>query len=111
MMYTELRSTRCVAQSYPFVSPPAQRLYLERDHNVKLYQDGTKKSKMHLTHHSFGIGSGLRLKKLIAGHIYFIIKRTRHQYHYAVRRAKRRTTETIRTRLAENMTNSKDFWR
>ena len=62
IMYTELRSTRCVAQSYPFVYPPAQRLYLERDHNVKLYQDGTKKSKMHLTHHSFGIGSGLRLK-------------------------------------------------
>ena len=61
-MYTELRSTRCVAQSYPFVCPPAQRLYLERDHNVKFYQDGTKKSKMHLTHHSFGIGSGLRLK-------------------------------------------------
>ena len=61
-MYTELRSTRCVAQSYPFVYPPAQRLYLERDHNVKLYQDGTKKSKMHLPHHSFDIGSGLRLK-------------------------------------------------
>ena len=39
------------------------------------------------------------------------MKRTRHQYHYAVRRAKRRTTETIRTKLAENMTNSKDFWR
>ena len=62
MMFTELRSTRCVAQSYPFVHPPAQRLYLEQDHNVKLYQDGTKKSKMHLTHHSFGIRSGLRLK-------------------------------------------------
>ena len=44
IMYTELRSTRSIAQSYPFVYPPAQRLYLERDHNVKLYQDGTKKS-------------------------------------------------------------------
>ena len=33
-----------------------------------------------------------------------------NQYHYAVRRAKRRTTETIITKLAENMTNSKDFW-
>ena len=40
-MYTELRSTRSVAESYPFVYPPAQRLYLERDHNIKLYQDGT----------------------------------------------------------------------
>ena len=47
---------------YPFFYPPAQRLYLERDHNVKLYQDGTKKSKIHLTHHSFCIVSGLRLK-------------------------------------------------
>ena len=81
MMYTELRSTRCVAQAYPFVYPQAQ-LYHERDHNVKLYQDGTKKSKMHLTHHSFGIRSGLRLKKPMAGHIYCIMKRTRHQYHY-----------------------------
>ena len=111
VMYTEIRSTRCVAQSYPFVYPPAQRLYLEQDDNVKLYQDGTKKSKMHITHHRFGIGSGLRLKKPMAGHIYCIMRRTRHQYHYAVRRAKRRTTETIRTKLAENMTNSTDFWR
>ena len=47
----------------------------------------------------------------MAGHIYGIMKRTRHQYHYAVLRAKRRTTETIRIKLAENMTNSKDFWR
>ena len=50
MMYTELRSTRCVAQSYPIVYPPAQRLYLERNHNVKLYQDGTETLKMHLIH-------------------------------------------------------------
>ena len=61
-MHTELRSTRCVAQSYPFIYLPAPSLYLERDHNVKLYQGGTKKSKMHLIHHSFGIGSGLKLK-------------------------------------------------
>ena len=47
MMYTELRPRRCVAQSYPFVYPPAQRLDLEQDNNIKLYQDGTKKSKMH----------------------------------------------------------------
>ena len=59
-MYTELSSTRCVAQSYPFVYPPAQKLYLERDHNVKLYQGRT--SKVHLIHHNFGIGSGLKLK-------------------------------------------------
>ena len=62
MMYTELRSMRCVAQSYPFVYPPVQRLYLEREHNVKLYQDGTKRSKMHIIYHRFGIESGLRLK-------------------------------------------------
>ena len=50
MMHTELRSTRCVAQSYQFVYPPAQILYLERDHNVKLYQDGTNKVKDALGH-------------------------------------------------------------
>ena len=88
-MYTELRSMRCVAQSYPFVYLPAQSLYLKRDHNVKLYHG----------------------KKTMAGHIYCIMKRTRHQYHYAVRRDKRRTTETIRIKFAENLTNSKDFWR
>ena len=53
----------------------------------------------------------LEAQKTMTGHMYCIMKRTRHQYHYAVRPAKRRTTETIRTKLAENMTNSKDFWR
>ena len=43
----------------------------------------------------------LEAQKPLAGHIYCIMKRTRHQYHYAVGRAKRRTTETIRTKLAE----------
>ena len=55
IMYTELRSTRCVAQSYPFVYPPAQNLYLQRDHNKKLFQVGTKKSKMHLIHQSLAL--------------------------------------------------------
>ena len=34
----------------------------------------------------------------------FGMKRTRHQYHYKVRRAKRRKTEPIRTKLVENVT-------
>ena len=39
------------------------------------------------------------------------MKRTRHQYHYAIRCAKRNNTEIIRTKLADNKSNSKDFWK
>ena len=45
------------------------------------------------------------------GYVYNIMKRTRHQYHYAIRCAKRNNTEIIRTKLADNMSNSKDFWK
>ena len=41
-MYTELRSMRCVAHSYPFAYPPAQSLYLERDHNVPGWNEKVK---------------------------------------------------------------------
>ena len=47
----------------------------------------------------------------MTGHVYNIMKRTRHRYHYAVRCAKRRNTETIKSKLAENMSSSKDFWK
>ena len=43
------------------------------------------------------------------GYVYTIMKRTRHQYHYEIRYAKRNNTEIIRTKLADNMSNSKDF--
>ena len=43
------------------------------------------------------------------GYLYSIMKRTRHQYHYAIRCAKRKNTEIISTKLADNMSNSKDF--
>ena len=46
----------------------------------------------------------------MTGHVYCIMKRTRHRYHYAVRCAKRKSAETMRTKLAENISNSKDFW-
>ena len=45
------------------------------------------------------------------GYVYNIMKRTRHQYHYAIRCAKRNNTEIIRTKLADNMSNSNDFWK
>ena len=58
----------------------------------------------------FGYWIWLAAQKLMAGHIYCIMKCTRHQYRYAVRPAKGIPTETIRTKLADNMTNSMDFW-
>ena len=56
----------------------------------------------------FFIESGLRIKIrwLVISIVDPIMKHTQHEYHYAVRGAKRSTTETIRTKLAENMTNS-----
>ena len=42
---------------------------------------------------------------------YIIMKRTRHQYHYAIRCAKHNNTEIINTKLLDNMSNSKDFWK
>ena len=45
------------------------------------------------------------------GYVYTIMKRTPHQYHYSIRCAKRNNTEIIRTKFADNMSNSKDFWK
>ena len=53
----------------------------------------------------------LEAGKPMTGYVYFIMKRTRHRYHYAVRCAKRKCTVTIRTKLAENISNSTEFWR
>ena len=53
----------------------------------------------------------LEAGKPMTGHVYCIMKRTRHRYPYAVRCAKRKSAETTRTKLAENIANSKDFWR
>ena len=49
--------------------------------------------------------------KPVNGYVYTIMKRTRHQYHYAIRCAIRNNTEIIRTELADNMSNSKDLWK
>ena len=53
----------------------------------------------------------LEAGKPMNGYVYNIMKRTRHQYHYAIRCAKRNNTEIIRTKLADNMSNSKEFWK
>ena len=37
------------------------------------------------------------------GHVYAIMKRTRHQYHYSVRRCKLKKQEIQRTKLSENV--------
>ena len=39
------------------------------------------------------------------------MKRTRHQYHYAVRRCKSNKLNIQKQRLAENIHNSINFWR
>ena len=46
------------------------------------------------------------------GVIYDIMRRTRHQYHYAVRRAKKNDIMYRRHRLAEtnSLNNTKDMW-
>ena len=51
--------------------------------------------------------------KPMNGYVYTIMKRTRHQYHYAIRCAKRNNTKIIGTKLVDNMSksNSKDFWK
>ena len=70
----------------------ARSQWLKREHTVQLYQGGTKKPNMHMMHHSFGIGSGLRLET--------------DGWSYTI---ERRKTETILTKLVENMSNIKDF--
>ena len=44
-----------------------------------------------------------------AGFIFDIMKRTRHQYHYAVRRCKKNRINIQKQKLAENISDSKQF--
>ena len=46
-----------------------------------------------------------------AGYIFDIMKRTRHQYHYAVRRCKKNRINIQKQKLAENISDSKQFWK
>ena len=54
---------------------------------------------------------GLESGKPNTGLVYQIMKRTRHQYHYAVRRCKSDKLHIQKQRLAENIHNSTNFWR
>ena len=38
------------------------------------------------------------------------MKRTRHTYHYTVRRLKKSKTQEIKLKLAANFNNSSNFW-
>ena len=46
-----------------------------------------------------------------SGYIFDIMKRTRHQYHYAVRRCKNNIINIQKQKLAENISDSKQFWK
>ena len=48
--------------------------------------------------------------KPYTGHIYNIMKKTRHTYHYAVCRLKRNKTRSIKLKLTEKSNNSARFW-
>ena len=39
------------------------------------------------------------------------MKRTRHQYHYAVRRCKKNRINIQKQKLADNISDSKQFWK
>ena len=105
------RAQMCSTQSYPFVCPPSAKTIPRARPQCKIVPGWNEKVKDALNTSQFWHWIWLEAQKPMAGHIYCIMKRTRHQIHYAVRRAKRRTTETIRTKLAGKMTNIKDFWR
>ena len=45
------------------------------------------------------------------GHIYHIMKRTRHQYHYAIRLCKKSKQMIQKQKLAENISQHVDFWK
>ena len=45
------------------------------------------------------------------GYIYHIMKRTRHQYHYAIRLCKRSKQVIQKQKLAENISHHVDFWK
>ena len=48
--------------------------------------------------------------KPFTGIVYQIMKRTRHRYHYTVRRIKKNKIKLQKEKLTENFTNSKLFW-
>ena len=50
-------------------------------------------------------------RKPINGYVYNIMKRTRHQYHYAIMCVKRNNNVIIQTKFADNMSNRKTFWK
>ena len=55
----------------------------------------------------FGSSQGVRILDMY----YAIMKRTRHQYHYSVRRCKLKKKQEIqRTKLAENVLDPTMFW-
>ena len=43
------------------------------------------------------------------GLVYDVMRRTRHRYHYAVRRCKKQKLDIQKQKLAENMTKTKEF--
>ena len=45
------------------------------------------------------------------GHIYHIMKRTRHQYHYSIRLCKKSKQMIQKQKLAENISHHVDFWK
>ena len=53
----------------------------------------------------------LEARKPNAGYIFDIMKRTRHQYHYAERRCKNNTIYIRKQKFAENISDSKEFWK
>ena len=46
-----------------------------------------------------------------SGFIYDIMKRTRHQYHYAVRCCKINKLKIQKEKLAKNISHTKEFWK
>lgn len=45
------------------------------------------------------------------GYVYNIMKRTRHKYHYAVRCCKKKKLNNQKIKLAENISDPKEFWK
>ena len=45
-----------------------------------------------------------------SGAVYEVMKRTEHQYHYAVRRCNRNKLVIQKETLARNINKSKEFW-
>ena len=46
-----------------------------------------------------------------SGFIYDIMKRTRHQYHYAIRCCKKNKLNIQKEKLENNISHTKDFWK